>query len=280
MIKERETIAKSNLDLNNLTDKSLSIQLSLDGFSFCVYIPHSLEVVYFCSYEFIDNQNKSPYKQLELVESLFEKEPILNNQFNNVHVTHLNNLVAQVPKPIFNSDDLTSYLKYTVKVLENDYITFDEIKNTEIVTVYIPFVNINNFLFDKYGSFSYQHSSSILIEKLISQNKNLSKTTCFVNVNTSIFEIVVLKNNSLILYNLFNFKTKEDFIYYILFVSEQLGLNPEEFELYLMGDIDKDSELYSIVYKYIRHVQFYKNEANQLKVDLPIHSHYTLLNTI
>ena len=280
MIKEIKKLTKNKLDLNNLADKNLSIQLSLDGFSFCVYIPHSLEVVHFGSYEFSDNHNNSPYKQLELVEKLFENELILNNQFNNINVAHLNNLVAHVPNPIFNKEELSSYLKYSVKVLENDFIACDEIKNTEIVTVYIPFVNINNFLFDKYGSFNYQHSSSILIEKLLTQNKHVSKTTCFVNVSASIFEIVVLKNNSLILYNLFNYKTKEDFIYYILFVSEQLGLNPEEFELYLMGDIDKDSELFSIVYKYIRNVQFYKNETNQLQVDLPLHSHYTLLNTI
>ena len=52
-------------------------------------------------------------------------------------------------------------------MLENDYITYDEIKNSEIVNVYIPFVNINNFLFDIYGSFIFKHSSTVLIERLI-----------------------------------------------------------------------------------------------------------------
>mgnify|MGYP000421284794 CR=1 FL=1 len=29
--------------------------------------------------------------------------------------------------------------------IKNDYITFDEVSNSEIINVYIPFININNF---------------------------------------------------------------------------------------------------------------------------------------
>ena len=42
------------------------------------------------------------------------------------------------------------YLKYSIKVLENDFVTFDELNNCDIVNVYIPFVNINNFLIDQF----------------------------------------------------------------------------------------------------------------------------------
>jgi len=81
------------------------------------------------------------------------------------------------------------------------------------------------------------------------------------------------------LFNFFSFNTKEDFIYYILFTAEQLNLNPEEFELNLMGDIEKESELYAIVYQYIRNIKFYapNNTAMQLN-EIPSHSHFTILN--
>ena len=74
------------------------------------------------------------------------------------------------------------------------------------------------------------------------------------NISQSLFDIVVLKDSKILFYNNFEYQTKEDFIYYVLFVSEQLGLNTEEFECVLMGAIKKDDDLYSIVYKYIRHV--------------------------
>jgi hypothetical protein len=46
-----------------------------------------------------------------------------------------------------------------------------------------------------------------------------------------------------------------------------------------MGDIEKESELYDIVYQYIRNIKFYvpDNAALQMN-DTPSHSHFTLLN--
>ena len=68
------------------------------------------------------------------------------------------------------------------------------------------------------------------------------------------FEIVVVQNQKLLLFNSFDFITKEDFIYYLLFTTEQLNLNPEHFKVQLLGLISEDSELFEIAYKYIRNV--------------------------
>jgi hypothetical protein len=278
MIKEIKKLKNSEIDFLNLEDNYLSIQLSLDGFSFCVYNKIQDKVGVFGIYEF-DNSAGSPFKQLECVKELFAQEIALQLNYKSVFVTHFNNLVTQVPQPLFNKNYLAQYLQYTVKVLENDFISYDELNNSEIINVYIPFVNINNFLLDTYESFIYKHSSTVLIENLLNQYKNLEGNFCFVNVTAKNFEIVVIKNKKLALYNFFRFTTKEDFIYYILFTSEQLNLNPEEFELVLMGDIEKESELYAIVYQYVRNIKFYapNNGALQLN-EIPSHSYFTLLN--
>lgn len=280
MIKQIKKITNNSLDSNKLEEYHLSIQLSLDGFSFCIYNNIENELIYFAVHEFL-KKAISPYKHLEFIEELFKKEKILNLTYNSVTVTHFNNLITQVPLPFFDKNNLERYLQYSIKVLENDYITFDEIKNSEIVNVYIPFVNINNFLIDKFNSFIYKHSSTVLIEKLVHQYKNFEGDFYFVNITKNNFEIVVIKNKKLELYNCFDFKTKEDFIYYILFTSEQLNLNPEEFELILLGDIEKESELYVILYLYIRNITFYTpTNLHALLDGISPHSHFTLLNQI
>ena len=278
MIKEIKKLTNNESDFLNLEDNYLSIQLSLDGFSFCVYNKIQDKVGAFGIYEF-DNSKGSPFKQLECIKELFAQEKVLQLNYKSVFVTHFNNLVTQVPQPLFNKNSLAQYLQYTVKVLENDFIAYDELNNSEIINVYIPFVNVNNFLLDTYESFTYKHSSTVLIENLLKQYKNLEGSFCFVNVTAGNFEIVVIKNKKLALYNFFSFTTKEDFIYYILFTAEQLNLNPEEFELILMGDIEKESELYDIVYQYIRNIKFYvPNNANLQLNEIPSHSNFTLLN--
>ena len=99
------------------------------------------------------------------------------------------------------------------------------------------------------------------------------------NVSNLTFEIVVIKNKKLELFNCFSFKTKEDFIYYILFTAEQLNLNPEELKLILLGDIKKESELYNTLYQYVRNVEFYTLESSNKTIDgIAPHSNFTLLN--
>lgn len=278
MIKEIKKITNKSIDFNNLEENHLSIQLSLDGFSFCIYNKPSNSIAVFARYEFT-NTTPTPIEHLNLVKQLYSQEALLNLKYTSVNVTHFNNLITQVPLPFFNKNSLKDYLQNTIKVLDNDYIIYDEINNSDIVNVYIPFVNINNFLIDIYGSFIFKHSSTVLIETLLKQYKNINEDYCFVNVSNLNFELVVIKNNKLELFNCFNFKTKEDFIYYILFTAEQLNLNPEAFNLVLLGDIEKESELYTILYQYIRNIKFYEPiKSNLLLEGISKHTNFTVLN--
>ncbi|MDV7188428.1 DUF3822 family protein [Lutibacter sp. TH_r2] len=281
MIKEIKKI-NNTIDLKNLNENSLSIQISLDGFSFCIYNSYEKEIVALSSYELEYDTTITPEQHLVFIKDVFEKETILKSNFKSVLVTHYNNLITQVPKPFLDKDNLESYLKYSVKLLENDYVTFDEIENSDIVNVYIPFVNINNFLIDIYGTFVFKHSSTRLIETILVNYKNNDKDYMFINVLNNTFELVILKNTKFQLYNQFSFKTKEDFIYYLLFTAEQLELNPEEFELKLSGEIEKESELYTVCYQYIRNISFLevKNFPSLLNNELSKHSYYTLLSQL
>jgi len=280
MIKEIKKITNNNVDFLNLQENHISIQLSLDGFSFCIYNKIQEEIGVFAVYEFENNTN-SPYKHLEQVKQLYQKEILLHVKYESVSVSHFNNLVTQVPKAFFNKINLKDYLQYTIKVLDNDYVTYDEIWNSEIINVYIPFININNFLLDIYGTFLYKHTSTLLIEKLLNKYKNSEGDFCFVNVSNTTFEVVVVKNKKFELYNSYSFATKEDFIYYILFTAEQLNLNPEEFKLVLLGNIEKESELYTILYQYIRNIKFYEPcTFSPILNSISSHANFTLLNQL
>ena len=70
------------------------------------------------------------------------------------------------------------------------------------------------------------------------------------------------------IYNSFDFSTKEDFIYYLLFTTEQLNLNPENFKVQLLGLISEDSEFFEIAYKYIRNVSLLDVSNMENKNDL------------
>jgi len=256
---------KTNSHIENLY-KSLSIQFSLDGFSFCIQNKNNTEENHFEEISF-DKRVENPELLAEKLETLFKNNKQLQEDFHKVEAIHNSSLSTLVPNEYFNEDSLKSYLDFNIKTLKSDFIAFDELKKIPAKNVYVPYVNLNNFLFQHFGSFEYRHHSTILIDKLLSYSNN-KDFSFFVLVGNQQLEITVIKNNNLIYYNSFEFNTKEDFIYYILFTAEQLKLNPDKFELSFLGDITKDSELYNIAYQYIRNIEFsdIKNSNNYSKL--------------
>ena len=136
-------------------------------------------------------------------------------------------------------------------------------ENTLYVHVtYVPYININNFFFDTFGAFVYKHSNTILVNTLLLQEKNTDSIRVFANINENSFDLIVISKGKLILNNTYKYHNKEDFLYYLMYSTEQLKLNPEEFELIFLGKIKKEDELYSIAYAYIRNVSFGKIKQN------------------
>ena len=275
----KNVIKKSNtITLIDTKDTKLSIQFNLDGFSFCITDDTSEEILYFSEYLFKDKKI-TPESLLKKIEELFKTDSYLLKDFSSVLVIHQNNLSCLVPNTYFSKDKLSEYLNFNIKTLTSDYITFDNIQGIKAKNVYIPYVNINNFLFQNFGEFEYRHHLTIFIEKLISIN-NSDKKVVYVNVSSEIFDIVVIQNKQLYFSNSFSFETKEDFIYYILFTFEQLKLDVEEIQLYFTGDIELESELYTITYQYIRNVLFLEsNNPIFKKLNCSKHSNYILLGS-
>jgi hypothetical protein len=148
--------------------------------------------------------------------------------------------------------------------------------------VYVPYVNINNFFIDQFGSFDYKHANSILVSKLLIASKNKDEKKMFVHMNSSHFEIIVVQNQKLLFFNSFDYNTPEDFLYYILFTAEQLNLNPENFPLELIGTIDAESDYYKIAYKYIRNISLIDVEDlrwNNYFSEAENRNHFILFNS-
>ena len=271
-IVKKKTINK-NIEVTS--KRKLSIQFSLDGFSFSTTNTHN-EVIEFSSYTFSKTKN-SPELVLEKLQDIFKKEKSLQYDFETVTVIHQNNLNTLVPNEYFKKDALKSYLKYSIKTIASDLITFDELDFMNSKNVYVPYVNINNFLFQNFGEFEYKHYSSVLLEKLFSIATN--DICCYIHVSKSTFDIVIIKNSNLQFFNVFEYKTKEDFMYYVLFTLEQLDLSTEETLVSILGDMEEDSDLFRLMYTYIRNIDFLssKNAVFNNQKEISKHSNFILL---
>ena len=266
----------STISLKETKDIALSIQFNLDGFSFCISNFNTNKSLFFKAYKFDETLN-SPEELLKKITKIFKSDANLQLTYSSVEVIHQNNLSTLVPNLFFDEKLLASYLNHNIKTLKNDFLTFDDIDALNIKNVYVPYVNINNYLFQNFGEFEYKHHNTLLLEKLLNVN-NSDEKTMYINVTKNTFDIIVLERKKLIFNNTFFYTTKEDFIYYILFTAEQLTLNTEKFKLYFVGEINLNDELYKITFTYIKNVFFLKSTNSIFKkLKIANHSNYILL---
>ena len=280
----KKKIQNSLIDSEDFSNSHLSMLISLDEISYSVFDKDLIDVVILVSYEF-DTRVKNPEELLKNLKEVFDKEPILSAKFDSINVAHKNNLSAMVPDALYDSNSQEDYLKYTVKLLQNDTITVDSISVMNSKNIFIPFKNVNNFLVNRLGEFDYLHASSVLVSTLLQNYKNNLEKQLFINVSNSSIDVVYINEGDLQMFNTFLYYTKEDFLYYILFAMERLQLNPNEQKVTFIGNIDKGSELYELAYTYIRYIDFSTPNNYTLSdeffienPDVKKHHHFELLN--
>ena len=273
----QKTIQKKTR-IEKTSNIKLSIHISLNGLSFCIIDLISKEIDFLRTYSL--SKNSTPKKLLKTLKKGFKENDELRNSFSSVKIIHYNNLSTVVPEPLFDKKNALSYLKFNSKILQNDYVAYDRIFNNECVNVFIPYVNINNYIFKMFDSFVYNHYSSIILEKVKLNEKNTTTPSLYLNININHMEITYFVKNKLVFYNRFDFNTKEDVMYYLLFTIDQLKLNPEEIPIVITGNISEDDDNYKIIYKYIRNVSIFSSEINQEnKFYNSLKSDITLLNS-
>jgi hypothetical protein len=226
----------------------------------------------------------TPHEVLPRIKSELGAKSIFSEDFEEVTIIHQNELATLVPNDLFSESHIADYLKYNSKILESDYISFDEVDDIDAKNVYVPYVNINNYIFDTFGQFTYKHSLTVLIEAVCKNNySNSTDYRIYLNLNPTTFEMLVFHDKKVILTNIHQYVSKEDVLYFVLFTFEQLDLNTEIHELILSGDIEKDDDIYHLLYKYIRHISFNTSAVSSSNMKTAQHSqsrHYLILNSL
>jgi len=199
------TLNKQNNNTGLIAHQSLSVQLALTGHSFLITHTHTKEVLFFC--ETIFEQATTPEELLTHLTQKINDTPELNNNFDDVVLIHCNDMATNVPKSLFDPQKAAEYLKFNSKILATDFIAFDTVHTQDIITVYTPYVNVNNFFFDTYGSFSYYHATTKLLETILNSPIDITTPKVHVHVFKDSFTCIVSNNSKLQLCNTYSYKT-------------------------------------------------------------------------
>lgn len=258
----------------------LAIQLGIDFVAFCILDHERKKFLFLETYHFPGESNM--VISAEHAQKIISASTLLKSAFKNTILSFVNQKSTLIPFPLFSEGHKVDYFKINHALEKGMRLHTDKIQILEAVNIYAIPDAVESSLVKQFPTAKINHFSSGLIESFLLKYRNLSKKIVVVHVQLSSFEIVVINGKNLNFYNSFSIKTPEDFVYYILFVFEQLKLNPHTIELVLCGQIIRNSELYALLYKYVKIIRFEERDHtfqySYVFEEIPRHFYYNLFN--
>lgn len=234
---------KKNVNFANTENFHLSIEVSPTKLKYTLLNTENLEYLLFKSVEVGNN-----------LLTAIGSEEILKQTFFSTSMCYSNFPTTIVPNELYSEINKERYLQFISD--KKGTIKTDKIHQNNATTIYRVKEDIVHLMNQIQSGVIEKNSSTIIIEQLIKQYKNLTEKTAFLFINRKNIELIILKKGELILHNYFDVNNSIDVLYYTLFGFNQLKMNPEESNLYLFGNIEKGDENYILIYDYIRNIKF------------------------
>jgi hypothetical protein len=243
------------LDINLTQSYYLSIQLNLDGLSFCILDPVREKYIAFESKSFPKDQIFDDY--LDELEKYIQNTKLLNHKFKAVKLMWLSGKNTLIPNSYFNKDKLKSFFEFNQKLDDLDEIHYNELKYVDAYSIFVLPNQVANIFSKQFHNITYYNQQITFIDRSLYKHHTESKKV-IVNINTDFIDICIIEDGKLLLYNNFVYKTETDILYFILYVFDQFNLDTQHIELFLNGRIEKASSLYNQLHKFIKHLKFDK----------------------
>ncbi len=223
--------------------------------------------------------------QVAALDQVFHDHPVLSKSFKHVWLSYGGKQNTLIPRALFDKGAVRKYLEYNHPVPENHTVLSDNLKHTPAENIYSIPAELEDSLYKLWPDLAIRHLSTVLIESLGIHYKHIAgDNMVFVNIREDCFDMIHFKQSRLYFYNLFPFRSREDFIYFLLAALEQLGLNPESVQLFISGNLVKESQLFDMIYRYIRHSDFieHNNAYGYAHVldELKLYEFYSLFNIL
>ncbi|MFC2096458.1 DUF3822 family protein [Bacteroidota bacterium] len=243
------------LDINLTQSYFLSIQVSVNGLSFCILDPVREKYIAFSNINF---QKDLVLDDLyNVLEDHLHKNELLSKKYKHVKLIWLSHKNTLIPNVYFKKENLKKYFEFNQKLEDLDEIHFNKLKYIDAYSIFTVPNQVANIFIKQFPKISFYNQQAPFIENTFLKYHSDSKKV-FVNINYGFIDLIIIEKGKLLLYNNFAYKTDTDIIYFVLYVFDQFKLNTQDTELILSGHINKESKLYSKLNEFIGHIKFDK----------------------
>ncbi len=235
-----------SFDLEKTNEYILSIQISLDGFSFSVLSPQENKIVAFkCTPLKISSDNLI----LRHFNEWLKEEVLFQRKYLKTVFIYFTIEFSLIPENIYNSklvQEATSQLIPENDLKQMEVNTITGLETPAKIVFYLP-KDLKEIIIQHFSSSELIHPVQLITQQ-IPQTHKKNKVVLLYHKKSCI--LFAASNNQILLANGFNTGHVNDLVYYVLNTITQLNLNPKETDFYLSEALIKSEELEQLLHPY------------------------------
>jgi hypothetical protein len=286
--KPAHKIQDAELDINRLSEYTLSIMVSRRTIRFCAVDVHESRCLLLEDY-----RGSNIYTEDELlkaIQELYERHNLLKaGYWAKVQLAFRATPFTWVPAGLFDMYRCDEYLQHAIDteaLLENDTTRFAESNALGAFCIFKASSDVASYLQNNYlnQSVNIYHQAHVFAEAIMRNTAlgNLPENGLHVYGEAKYLLIIAVKGGQVKLINQFPIFTPEDFVYFILFALDELQMPPHGTPILLYGEISPSAKSIEILRKYVKDLRFSGRPPHLLFSyqfeEVLDHRYYDLLN--
>jgi hypothetical protein len=245
------------LDINSTENYELSVQVSPDGFAFCLLDTMRNKFVLIRSFE--PEENK--YFSTEKVNEILTRDDFLSKRFRKVNLVMPSPKFTIVPAPLFDPGKKDEYFTFNHVTDDGNIIISNKLNDPDSFLVFSVSRSLAELLSSFHPEIIPCHQVKPLLNHIAHRRKSVNGNYIHLHVEREFFDLIIFDHNLMKFCNAFKYRNITDILYFTLNVFKNLGIKQEE-TLHLSGLSEKYDDLSSNLSIYIRNIKFSEPAGN------------------
>jgi len=245
------------LDINSTANYELSVQMSIDGFSFAILDRIRNKYILLRSSE--PDENK--YLTADNLSDTISKDDFLTKSYRKINIVMPSRKFTLVPAPLFDPAKKEEYFTFNFTRDDNDVILSNKLAEPDAYVVFSvpkPVAGISSRFYPAVLPF---HHTKPLLQQISHNSKSIDGYYIHVHVEREFFNLFIFDRNILKFSNTFTYRNISDMLYFVLNVFKSMGIKNDE-TIHFSGITEKYDDISSNFALYIRNLKFTDPSGN------------------
>ncbi len=266
-----------SFDISHTNNYEITIQFGRDGYAYSVSSLLNNRCVALGYQEFGGTLHVSDLPQRLI--SFLDSQEFLSKNFSKVNFIYTSAKSTLVPESHFRKERLKELYSFNHVLGTDENLEYTELKPLKMVQVFSFPASLATVMINRYKDVNFCHQSIALLETFVRKTtQKEAQPMVLIHFVDELIDIIVAKQQKLILHNTFEAGADADRLYYVSYVLTQLKLDLDTLPIHLAGNIDEESKVWKLFDEHFEHLKFNTDLNKTYTLPVPKHQFLNIIN--